>query len=909
MSQHKRICHRICFRLMLACAMVALNFIGNASAQTTQFTYQGKLTENGNPASGQYDFQFKLFDTSTVGTGTQLGSTVNVSPVTVSAGIFTVQLDFGVSVFPGAARFLEIAVKQTSGSTFTTLGPRQPFTSNPYAIRSLAATAADGLSVACLGCITSSQIQTVQGSQVTGNIAGSQISGTIPVASVPAGSANYIQNTTSQQATTNFNVSGDGTAGGTLSGNVLNAATQFNIGGSRALTITGAGSLATSNTFTGAGAGSSTLPSPTSFDGNLNSLFGVSAGANTTTGCCNSFFGNFVGLNNTIGRSKAFFGGSTGRGNTEGSFNAFYGDGAGYDFFSLTGNTTGNQNTFIGYLSGLGVTTGSNNTFLGAFTTGASNLDHATVIGADAVVSTSNTVVLGRSTDAVQIPGALNVSGTFGANMLNATTQFNIGGSRILSNPGARNLFAGIGAGAVNTTGCCNSFFGTSAGSSNTIGQRNSLFGASAGLSNTLGGSNSFFGVEAGKLNTTGGFNSFFGDGAGVSNTTADSNSFFGFHTGLLNTTGFFNSFFGGQAGNNNSTGQTNSFFGFDAGQVNTTGSSNSFFGELAGGFNTTGGSNSFFGQATGLLNTTGGNNSFFGTQAGSFNTTGSSNTFIGTNADFITTDTTGTGITLLGASARVSPGLSNATAIGYKAEVNQSNSLVLGSINGNFASADTNVGIGTTAPAARLHIKVGGIGDVGGNILFTNAGCPTPFAGITFASAGFGACLNYALLGGDGSTYINRPSGGTISFREGNFTQMTIKPGGVVAIEALGAAGAPQSTLCRNAAHEIAVCSSSLRYKTNLAPYRNGLDVINRLKPITFTWKEGGMRDIGLGAEEVEKVEPLLTFRNDKGEIEGVKYSQLTVVLVNAVKQQQEQLEALKKLVCADHSNADVCK
>src|SRR5205814_8157591 len=117
----------------------------------------GSLTVNSNPANGPHECQCKLFDTSTVGTGPESGSTASVSAVQVSAGIFSVQLDFGVSVFPGAARYLEIAVKQTSGSTFTTLGPRQPVTSNPYSIRSLAATAADGLSVTCVGCITSSQ--------------------------------------------------------------------------------------------------------------------------------------------------------------------------------------------------------------------------------------------------------------------------------------------------------------------------------------------------------------------------------------------------------------------------------------------------------------------------------------------------------------------------------------------------------------------------------------------------------------------------------------------------------------------------------------------------------------------------------------------------------------------------------
>lgn len=98
-------------------------------------------------------------------------------------------------------------------------------------------------------------------------------------------------------------------------------------------------------------------------------------------------------------------------------------------------------------------------------------------------------------------------------------------------------------------------------------------------------------------------------------------------------------------------------------------------------------------------------------------------------------------------------------------------------------------------------------------------------------------------------------------------------------------------------------------------------------------TWKKGGMRDIGLGAEEVEKVEPLLTFRNSKGEIEGVKYSQLSAVFINAFKEQQSQItnqhqqikkqqreietlkrrlqefDLLKGLVCADHPAAAVCK
>src|ERR1044072_10061819 len=215
--------HSILMRHSLFAVALWLTFLSaSALAQTTSFTYQGKLTNNtGTALSGQYDFQFKLFDTDGTGLpGTQQGTTQTATNLTVTAGLFTVQLDFGMcsTCFNGAARFLEIAVKPNGGGSFTTLVPRQPITSTPYAMMSknpATAATADGLSVACVSCVTSSQIQSVSGSAV---------SGTIPVGSVPAGSASYIQNTTSPQATSNFNISGNGTLGGTLSANALTAA-------------------------------------------------------------------------------------------------------------------------------------------------------------------------------------------------------------------------------------------------------------------------------------------------------------------------------------------------------------------------------------------------------------------------------------------------------------------------------------------------------------------------------------------------------------------------------------------------------------------------------------------------------------------------------------------------------------
>ena len=69
-----------------------------AHAQTTAFSYQGKLTDGGAPATGSYDLQFRLFDTSAVGTGVQQGTAMVLPAVAVDAGIFTVALDFGANV-------------------------------------------------------------------------------------------------------------------------------------------------------------------------------------------------------------------------------------------------------------------------------------------------------------------------------------------------------------------------------------------------------------------------------------------------------------------------------------------------------------------------------------------------------------------------------------------------------------------------------------------------------------------------------------------------------------------------------------------------------------------------------------------------------------------------------------------
>ncbi len=248
------------------------------------------------------------------------------------------------------------------------------------------------------------------------------------------------------------------------------------------------------------------------------------------------------------------------------------------------------------------------------------------------------------------------------------------------------NTIVGLSSGHENTTGSNNTFVGFWSGGANTAGSDNTFVGINSGLGNTASG-NSFFGSNAGHNNTTGANNAFFGYQAGNSNLVGGSNAFFGYQAGFTNTSSG-NSFFGGGSGYSNNSGSNNVFVGTGAGFANTTGSQNSGLGRQAGEKNTSGVYNTFLGYLSGRLNTTGDHNLFAGYYTGGSNTIENNNSFIGNYSNGVA-------------------GITNATAVGYRASVGASNSLVLGSISGvNGAAADTYVGIGTTTPTRLLEVR-----------------------------------------------------------------------------------------------------------------------------------------------------------------------------------------------------------
>jgi len=91
---------------------------------------------------------------------------------------------------------------------------------------------------------------------------------------------------------------------------------------------------------------------------------------------------------------------------------------------------------------------------------------------------------------------------------------------------------------------------------------------------------------------------------------------------------------------------------------------------------------------------------------------------------------------------------------------------------------------------------------------------------------------------------------------------------------------------------------TSARKFKKNITPIVNAMDIINKMTGVQYQWKKDSSNDIGFIADDVEKVLPELISYDNEGEIQGMNYSKITAVLVNALKEQQKQIDELKKLI-----------
>jgi hypothetical protein len=107
------------------------------------------------------------------------------------------------------------------------------------------------------------------------------------------------------------------------------------------------------------------------------------------------------------------------------------------------------------------------------------------------------------------------------------------------------------------------------------------------------------------------------------------------------------------------------------------------------------------------------------------------------------------------------------------------------------------------------------------------------------------------------------------------------------------------------NSDNKIGTLVSSRRFKDEIKSMDKASEAILALKPVTFRYKKeiepNGALMFGLIAEDVEKVDPSLVTRNDKGEVEAVRYDAVNAMLLNEFlkehREVQEQRKQIEKL------------
>jgi hypothetical protein len=303
-------------------------------------------------------------------------------------------------------------------------------------------------------------------------------------------------------------------------------------------------------------------------------------------------------------------------------------------------------------------------------------------------------------------------------------------------------------------------------------------------------------------------------------NTAEGTDALFSLTTGTENTAIGFDALF------SNTTGDSNTATGSIALTSNTTGVRNTANGFAALNSNTTGERNTATGRAALVNNTTGNNNTADGHDALFSNTTAIRNTATGSFALF--SNTTGPNNTAIGYFALFSNTTGNSnTADGYDALLN--NTTGIGNIAlGNFAGSNLTTGDN--------NIDVGNVG-----------------------VAGESNTIRIGVVGTQTATFVAGIMGKTV----------------------------PMSTpVFVNANGQLGTTPSSARFKDEIKPMDKASEAILALKPVAFRYKKEidpkGVPQFGLVAEEVERVNPNLVVRDEKGQIYTVRYDAVNVMLLN---------------------------
>jgi hypothetical protein len=215
--------------------------------------------------------------------------------------------------------------------------------------------------------------------------------------------------------------------------------------------------------------------------------------------------------------------------------------------------------------------------------------------------------------------------------------------------------------------------------------------------------------------------------------------------------------------------------------------------------------------------------------------------------------------------------------------------------------------GFGTQGAGGPIQVTAGTGAPLPGQTAFGGTG------GILLITGGTGAicyaasvrCSSYN--GGNGGSISLQPgSGGKGLSHSGHSGNVTLAPtGGKVGVGTSNPTAGFEVGAGRSTLADAWITRSSRRFKINVQPLIGALKTIEQLQGVSYERRTDGRHEIGLIAEEVDQVVPELVFRDaETKQVEGVDYSRLTALLIEAVKSQQLQIQELKTEVRQLKSN-----
>ena len=575
----------------------------------------------------------------------------------------------------------------------------------------------------------------------------------------------------------------------------------------------------------------------------------------------------------------------------------FYKDSAGVVQVIGTKGGVGSSSTTQVLYNSSGLVVGSANmTFNGTTLTLANDASINSLVVGKGYGSLSQNTVFGVSAlSSASLTGNYNTAVGYQAGYSNTTGAHNsfIGRLAGYSNTADNGTAIGSLAMQSNTTGASNTAIGFVSLNNNTTGSNNVAVGRDSLAANTTASNNTAVGYQAGYSNTTGAALVAVGQGAAYANTTGVGNTAIGQGTLLANQTGQYNTAVGQQALYTN-TGNGNTAVGVYVLYANTTGISNTAIGSFDGSaqpamrYNTTGSYNVALGTAALSANTTASNNTAIGYQSLQANTTGTNNVSVGYNSLY--TKTTGSYNVAVGIQA------------GFNMTTGQRNTLIGTTAGSNLTTGSYNTFIGsldsTGGNAAGAAITTGSNNTILGNYTGNQGGLDIrTLSNYIVLSDGDGN-PRYYFDAASGDWFLNQVTAGyyclmryknqagayfavgTQSGASPNFQIYNPSGGGVY----LGYSASSWTGV------------SDERLKNITGEISDGLNKVNQLRAVEFTWKrdETNESQVGLIAQDVQAVLPQAIGEND-GYL-GVRYTEVIPLLVAAIKELKAEVDSLKQ-------------